>query len=159
MTLRDLPSFPIPTLTAPCYRSFEPGETTITVTDDSTTHIFTHGIQVHRPWTVTWAASDTSSLTPSLPSLTTGMTLATWVPGETVPAELYEPRPSDGLKIGGGFYGLVVGIPVGVVVIACVLVWVCVRAKRAERRELVERLTRQAEGIDPVRVPAKRGRR
>lgn len=155
MTLRTIPNFPLASLRAPCYRSFEPGETTITVTltltqGDTATHLFTHGIQAHRPWTITWAASDTASLTPSLPSLTTRMTIPSWVPGQTVPAELYEGSwgPNDGLKFGASFYGVVIGVPVGVVVIVCVGVWACVSARRARKRELVERLTRELRRVE-----------
>ncbi|KAK3390747.1 hypothetical protein B0H63DRAFT_519961 [Podospora didyma] len=50
--------------------------------------LFPNGIQVHNAWHISWAASDTSSLSPPPPDLACGggaRSLSTWIPGETVP--------------------------------------------------------------------------
>ncbi|KAK2775159.1 TTL domain-containing protein [Colletotrichum kahawae] len=47
---------------------------------------------MHDAWIVTWAKSDTATLTPKLPTLTSSMTVWTWTPGEEIPKGRYERR-------------------------------------------------------------------
>ncbi|KAJ4288858.1 hypothetical protein N0V88_007188 [Collariella sp. IMI 366227] len=44
----------------------------------------TNGLLMHEAWKVSWAAFDISTLSLSLPALTSGWTLSKWTPGETV---------------------------------------------------------------------------
>ena len=59
-------------------------------------------ILVHEAWIVTWAESDRSTLTPSLPDLTNGMTLPTWTPGDKIPNGEYDDTASREKKLGVG---------------------------------------------------------
>jgi prepilin-type processing-associated H-X9-DG protein len=55
---------------ASCYRTLNPGETTITGTlshGKGAQVLFTDGIQVHQAWAISWAGSDTATVSPSLP--------------------------------------------------------------------------------------------
>lgn len=56
-------------------------------------------IMVHEAWIVTWAASDRSTMTPSLPDLTNGMTLPTWTPGDKIPNGEYDDTASREKKL------------------------------------------------------------
>lgn len=134
-------SYSIPGLDYGCYKTFnESNPTTITPTigQDNTTQslpLFTSGIIAHQPYTIQWAASDTGTMTPSLPLLTHSMLVPTWKPGENIPAGKYDRygsdsiEPSDGPSLQGLFYFLVIGLPlIGVTVLSC-CIWCGCRAR------------------------------
>ncbi|KFY35215.1 hypothetical protein V495_08046, partial [Pseudogymnoascus sp. VKM F-4514 (FW-929)] len=59
----------------PCFREASAG-------DVSTTGSLLD--QVHEAWHISWAASDTSTLSPTLPEITADMLIGAWVPGESI---------------------------------------------------------------------------
>ncbi|OBT53183.1 hypothetical protein VE04_06180 [Pseudogymnoascus sp. 24MN13] len=74
-------------MTPRCYR-----EASIIVTlsnDTGSRRLFTQGTQAHQAWHISWEASDTSKLTPSLPQLTSNKHIPTWKPGEIIEKGLY----------------------------------------------------------------------
>lgn len=94
---------------------------------------------VHQPWAVTWAASDTATLTPELPTITSSMTVPTWTPGETIPDGRWDPDKQtgqdNGVQFDGDFLAIIIGLPVsGVVILGC-FIGCCVRACYKRRRE------------------------
>lgn len=134
-------SYSLPGLYNGCYRTFnDSNPTTITPTVANWTTsgslpVFTSGIVAHQPYTVSWALSDTHTMTPSLPLLTHSMLVPTWKPGENIPAGKYDRygsdsiEPSDGPSYQGLFYFLVIGLPlIGVTLISC-CVWCGFRAR------------------------------
>ncbi|OBT50749.1 hypothetical protein VE04_09274 [Pseudogymnoascus sp. 24MN13] len=69
--------------------------------------------QVHEAWHISWAASDTSSLSPALPEITSDMHVDTWVPGQTITPGMYDNTRyrHDGPQIPkSAFWFLVVGV-------------------------------------------------
>ncbi|KFX87783.1 hypothetical protein O988_09293 [Pseudogymnoascus sp. VKM F-3808] len=46
--------------------------------------------QAHEAWHISWAASDTSTLSLALPEITSGMHVYSWVPGETISPGAYD---------------------------------------------------------------------
>ncbi|KAK1714215.1 hypothetical protein BDP67DRAFT_513571 [Colletotrichum lupini] len=97
-------------------------------------------LMIHTPWTVTWDASDTATLTPKLPTLASPMIVPTWTTGQTIPDGVYDYKPprlesmpdptKDSL-----FMFLVVGCPVIFFVLVCSCVFCCVRSCRKKRRQ------------------------
>ncbi|KAJ4303949.1 hypothetical protein N0V88_001550 [Collariella sp. IMI 366227] len=76
----------------------------------------TDGLLMHEAWKVSWAASDTSTLSLSLPALTSGWTLDTWTPGETVIR--VTPNPTDPTRDGAPHENdkfLTIGVPLLIV--------------------------------------------
>lgn len=129
----------------PCYRHVADGATTITVSHgNGSTGVFTQGIQMHQAWRVTWAASDTSTLSPSLPWLTSSMFVPSWIPGEEIPRGLYDQNGSyNDMR---GFQGLlivVIAVPLVFATLIPVCIWRCVRHKRLKWREKEWRRGRQ----------------
>jgi hypothetical protein len=133
--------YAIPGLDYGCYKTFnESIPTTITPTigqanTSQTLPLFTSGIIAHQPYTVQWDASDSYSMTPSLPLLTHSMLVPTWKPGENIPAGKYDRygsdsiEPSDGPNWQGLFYFLVIGLPlIGVTALSC-CIWCGCRAR------------------------------
>ena len=98
-------------------------------------------VMLHDAWWVEWAASDRSTLTPSIPDLTSFMLVPTWTPGESIPNGKYDRRdPSDDSwsfqdQEPGLFWFSIVGVPV--LFVACVspCVWCCVRKCKKTRRK------------------------
>lgn len=94
---------------------------------------------VHQAWDIAWAASDTSSLSPMPPTLTSFMMVPTWTPGEVIPDGVYDGRgDSPGYKVDQSFVSfLAIGLPIIVAVLigSCVscCVWSCLRKRRARR--------------------------
>ncbi|KAH8894661.1 hypothetical protein GQ53DRAFT_839647 [Thozetella sp. PMI_491] len=127
----------IPTMAAPCVRSFSAGDhTTITATEGggaSQTTAITDGWMIHDAWQVSWAASDTSTLSPSLPTLTSSKFLMTWVPGQTVaPGEGdLQPKdpPEDSTITGAKWFGMV-GVPILAALGIGGAVWYCIVRRR-----------------------------
>lgn len=107
---------------------------------------------VHQPWAVTWAASDTATLTPKLPTITSSMTVPTWTPGETIPDGQWDANRSqdDGgqCELDGLMGFVVIGLPVMGLFVLCLYIWCCVRACRTRRRE-----KRIVYVVDPAAFP------
>ncbi|KAK1465561.1 hypothetical protein CMEL01_11553 [Colletotrichum melonis] len=97
-------------------------------------------LMIHTPWTVTWDASDTATLTPKLPTLASLMVVPTWTIGQTIPDGVYDYKPPR-LENGPDFTKdslfmfLVVGCPVILFVLVCSCVFCCVRSCRKKRRQ------------------------
>ncbi|KAL2784834.1 hypothetical protein BJX66DRAFT_77396 [Aspergillus keveii] len=120
--------------------------TTTTTTITSPVNPFPNGLRVHKPWHITWEATDVSTLHPPPPDLgsCTAVALETWVPGTSVDdddagsALLAACRSSnDGTSHSSSsdtalFRFLVIGIPVIVVVVVVALgaAWWWRRRKR-----------------------------
>ncbi|KAG2010866.1 hypothetical protein GB937_007409 [Aspergillus fischeri] len=128
---------------ASCYRTITPGETTITGTlshGQGTRVLFTDGIQVHQAWAISWAASDTNTMSPSLPLLTNSMVVPTWVPGEIIPPGMYD-RGSDGSDMPGWepiMRFIMIGVPIIGVALIASCVWACIWCRRVRRKERQE---------------------
>ncbi|KFY68177.1 hypothetical protein V496_01244, partial [Pseudogymnoascus sp. VKM F-4515 (FW-2607)] len=89
----NLYQFPYPDSELPCIRLVIAGSVSMmgTLLDDAgSTQLFTQGTQVHNAWHISWAASDTSTLSPALPELTSSKFVPTWVPGESIPPGMYD---------------------------------------------------------------------
>ncbi|KAJ5165024.1 uncharacterized protein N7500_006854 [Penicillium coprophilum] len=127
-------------LTAPCYRYIDAGWTSTTVTvwstGTKTTKVFSEGYMAHAAWEISWAASDTASMSPTPPSLDSGEYFSTWVPGQALITPTPEPtkhQTDKSLTKLLNFY--MIGLPlIGVAVIACGI-WCCCMVRRAKRRE------------------------
>lgn len=137
MTLDPAMDRIVPSISLPCYRFFEDGETTVTFTDaDSSTGIFTGGAMMHNAWTIAWEADDRTTLSPQLPTLTSGMVVPTWVPGETIPPGKYDPdydQGTSGSDYSAALYFVMIGIPIIGVVAIVALCWVIIRRRRKRR--------------------------
>jgi hypothetical protein len=136
-------ALPTPVLSPACSRTFKSGETTITAPLASNTDImgtFTEGMIVHRAWHVSWAASDTASMSPSLPPLTSGKYLATWEPGEVIADGMYDHHNGNNSGVGGWsslIYFAAIGVPlIGVALITCGG-WLLCRKRRKRRAQQV----------------------
>ncbi|KAF4439479.1 hypothetical protein F53441_12586 [Fusarium austroafricanum] len=75
-------------------------------------------LMLHEAWTVYWNNSDTSTLSPQLPTLTSDMIVPTWVPGEDIPPGKYDRTPRDdgpfSLSRSSGQF-LLIGLPIMVI--------------------------------------------
>ncbi|KAK2005998.1 hypothetical protein LZ32DRAFT_611622 [Colletotrichum eremochloae] len=106
---------------------------------DSTASVTTshQTAMVHEAWVVTWAASDTATLTPKLPTLTSSMLVPTWTPGERIPDGQWDnPQrlSSERWLEGSLLYFLIIGMPIiGALMIAS-CIWCCVRSCKKKRR-------------------------
>ena len=104
---------------------------------------------VHRPWEVTWEASDRSTLTPQLPDMTNNMLVPTWKPGEIIPVGKYDVNDTDMYDASGRardsrneieyfshdlYWFLVVGVPIIFILTTSSCIWCCVRGCRRNRR-------------------------
>ncbi|KAF0332008.1 hypothetical protein GQ607_000024 [Colletotrichum asianum] len=93
---------------------------------------------VHDAWIVTWAKSDTATLTPKLPTLTSGMRVWTWTPGEKIPKGRDDANKVDnGVQYmsQGVLWFLMVGMPIIGALMISSCVWCCVRKCKKNRRE------------------------
>lgn len=94
---------------------------------------------VHEGWAITWAKSDTATMTPKLPTLTSEMTVPTWTPGQKIEDGEYD-RYRDDTQSSEEFFGkdlywfLVVGVPIIFVVSVASCIWCGVRKCRRDRR-------------------------
>lgn len=95
-------------------------------------------VMVHQGWAITWAASDTETLTPKLPTLTSSMRLPTWTPGQNIKGGAYDPShqgQSTREYFGDSlFYFLVVGMPILGAVSIGLCIWCCVQKCQKQRR-------------------------
>lgn len=98
-------------------------------------------VRLHEAWAITWDATDTPTLTPELPPLTSSSILPTWTAGQVVSDDDYTggPTPVDnGTQIPDSLYWfMVVGIPIIFVVLVGSCVWCCVRSCMKKKRERV----------------------
>ncbi|GLI73037.1 hypothetical protein PoHVEF18_001235 [Penicillium ochrochloron] len=136
------PWYALPTaaLSPACARTIKSGDTTITAPLWSQTDImgtFTEGMIVHRAWHVSWAESDTASMSPSLPPLTSGKYLDYWEPGQVIPDGAFDHH--NGRDSGGSqgwpseYYFAAIGAPlIFVAFLACGGYFLC--HKRRKRR-------------------------
>ncbi|OLN81179.1 hypothetical protein CCHL11_10359 [Colletotrichum chlorophyti] len=112
-----------------------------------------HTAERHSAWALTWAASDTATLTPKLPTLTSGMRVPTWTPGEKIPKGEYDQFRNDNLPyIGdGAYYFLMIGMPIiGALMIGSCM-WCCIRKCKKNRRE--KRATMAATEVNLTSIP------
>lgn len=92
-------------------------------------------LMLHEAWSISWDASDTSTLTPNLPSLTGNMEVSMWTPGQDIPDVKHDETPIDDgpLSDSTGRF-LVIGLPIIGVFFVLLGVWICmVRYKRRTR--------------------------
>ncbi|KAF5003265.1 hypothetical protein FDECE_10165 [Fusarium decemcellulare] len=92
-------------------------------------------LMLQQAWSISWNASDTSTLTPKLPSLTGNMEVPTWTPGQDIPDGKYDESPVDDgpFSDGWGRFQLI-GLPIIGVSFVVLGVWICmVRYKRRKR--------------------------
>ncbi|KAJ0124419.1 uncharacterized protein J7T55_005757 [Diaporthe amygdali] len=67
--------------------------------EDSSDTNLGKSVMVHQGWAITWAASDTATLTPKLPTLTSSMRVPTWTPGQEIKGGAYDPsHPSPSTR-------------------------------------------------------------
>jgi hypothetical protein len=100
------------------------------------TRLFTEGIQAHQAWHISWEASDTSTLTPSLPELTSSKLIPTWKPGEIIERGMYDQGDGErgGLQgLGQLVYFLEKGLPLIFVTLAGLIAWCCISNRRSKR--------------------------
>lgn len=96
-------------------------------------------IFVHEAWHVSWAQSDTATLSPSLLSLTSSMLVPSWTPGEVIPDGKYDyaeknDDPALGQLTRSLMYFLEVGVPlIFVALIACISAC-CYRRRRRQQK-------------------------
>ena len=134
-----LSDFPIATMTPPCYRRVDAGEVSIMGAlshGTGSTRLFTEGIQAHQAWHISWDASDTSTLTPSLPELTSQKLIPTWVPGETIEKGMYDRDHGDDEAVPGLnklLRDLAIALPLVFVTLVGLNVWCCISNRRSKR--------------------------
>ncbi|KAG5658080.1 hypothetical protein KAF25_007031 [Fusarium avenaceum] len=92
-------------------------------------------LMLHKAWSISWNASDTSTMTPKLPSLTNRMEVPVWTPGQDIPKGEYDESPvEDGPLSGVTGRFLLIGIPIIGVFFVLLGAWICfVRHKRRKR--------------------------
>ena len=111
---------------------------------------------MHEAWHITWAASDTSTLSPTLPEITSDMLVVTWVPGESIPPGVYDREYviRDGLQIpNAAFWFMIVGLPIIGALLIGSCIGCCVRHHRSKKRE-----RRLAEHEPPTGIVDSRGK-
>ncbi|KAK2787992.1 hypothetical protein FQN52_006998 [Onygenales sp. PD_12] len=151
MTLARGETHWVPSISTPCTRFFKDGETTISYTDsDSSTGVFTGGMQIHEAWRVTWHDEDTSTLSPPLPSLDGTTIVQSWVPGQTLPPP---PRTEHGPDIMWVLYVVTIPVPIIGLTVIGLIIWCLVRRhkrkKRERREEQEEREAHELTAIEP----------
>jgi hypothetical protein len=99
----------------------------------------TSGVLMHEAWHISWRAADASSLTPSLPALTSGVSYSVWVPGQS---ETAAPRSGQGVDHSwdGVRRFLMIGLPIIIVGLAAAVVGCVLAARRAGKREQAREL-------------------
>ncbi|KAG8163825.1 hypothetical protein KVR01_005743 [Diaporthe batatas] len=111
--------------------------------DASSTRVGTT-FMVHEGWAITWAKSDTATMTPKLPTLTNEMRVPTWTPGQKIRDGEYDRYHNDSQSseewFGKDLYWfLVVGVPIIFVLSVASCVWCGVRKCRRDRRPDIPR--------------------
>ena len=163
--------FSVESITQPCYRKVDAGGTTVTGTlshGEGSTLLFTYGIQMHEAWQITWAASDTSTLSPPPPEISMGGVASMWVPGEPLPAltptGIYLPSSTQTDTHGTSdrdiwaplMRFLMIGLPIILVAIIGGCVTCIVRGNSRERRirlRKLENAIRETEAMEFNTVP------
>lgn len=107
--------------------------------EESNTPFSGQTLIVHEPWAVTWAASDTPTMMPQLPTITNSMLVPTWTPSQVIPDGLYDTddstRDHPHSLSKGALWFLMVGMPsIGVILIG-LCVWGCVWKCKKTRQE------------------------
>lgn len=107
---------------------------------------------VHEAWAITWMSDDTSTLTPSLPTLTNAKRVPTWTPGQVIPDGEYDQHPDDSREFldGPEMWLVIVVLPVisFVGILACI--GCCVVSHRRKKRRQREALDRAGTQNEPV---------
>ncbi|KAH6952206.1 hypothetical protein DER45DRAFT_636509 [Fusarium avenaceum] len=107
---------------------------------------------VHEAWVITWMSDDTSTLTPSLPTLTSAKRVPTWTPGEVIPDGKYDQHPNDSKQFFDGpvmwLLFLVLPIISFLGILACI--GCCVVSHRRTKRRQREALDRAGTQNEPV---------
>jgi hypothetical protein len=96
---------------------------------------------MHDAWHVTWRSVDTSTLSPSLPTLTSSKFLTSWVPGQTVaPGEgdRAARESTDDEAISGAKWFAFIGVPILVVAVIAGFVWCRIAGRRIKRQGVTE---------------------
>ncbi|RNJ52088.1 hypothetical protein D7B24_004410 [Verticillium nonalfalfae] len=92
---------------------------------------------VHRALAITWQASDIPTLTPQPPSITSGMRVPTWTPGEVIPDgkyDRYEDVEVDNNQLPASLYMFIcIGIPLISFSCICSCVVCCVRSSKKKK--------------------------
>ena len=81
---------------------------------------------------MSWNKTDTATLTPQLPTLTNGMRVPTWTPGEEIPKGKYDEKEHADGPFGNG---KALTIIVSVTVITFVLIVACIGIKCRRMKE------------------------
>lgn len=113
---------------------------------------------MHKPWAITWRASDIPNLTPRPPSITNRMLVPTWIPGEVIPDGKLRPRVPSGPNRNyflpeNAQWFLMVGMPIISALLIGSCVFCCVRSSKKKKRARRARLaaaadaTAAAEGV------------
>jgi hypothetical protein len=114
---------------------------------------FRTGYLVHEAWNVEWAKSDTSTLTPPLPTLTSNMMIPQWTPGQSIrPGQYDRPKPDPRNREAEAHQLLlfsIIGAPIIGTAMLCLCVGCCARKHRKMRRKLRE-LQRENEHLEQV---------
>lgn len=107
---------------------------------------------VHEAWAITWMSDDTSTLTPSLPTLTSAKRVLTWTPGQVIPDGEYDQHPNDSVEIldSPAMWLLLVVLPVisFLGILSCI--GCCVVSHRRTKRRQREALDRAGTQNEPV---------
>jgi len=90
----------------------------------------------HKAWTVSWNKTDTETLTPQLPTLTNGMKVPTWTPGEEIPDGKYDDKEHAANR---PFLSIIVSVTVVsfVLIVACIGLK-CRRVKERRKRRMTK---------------------
>lgn len=115
-----------------------PVETATANKDDPAYMALEQTFVVHEAWVVSWAANETSTLTPSLPTLTNKKLVPTWTPGQVIPDGEYDRNMGPGKKNyvhGPALWFLLVGMPILGAICIGSCIWCCVRSCKKKRRE------------------------
>lgn len=93
-------------------------------------------LMLHEAWSISWHASDTSTLTPKLPFLTSNVEVPTWTPGLDIPGGEFDGRSADDdgpLSDSTGKF-LLIGLPIIGVFFIFLGVWICMVHYKSRKR-------------------------
>lgn len=109
---------------------------------EGSTVLFTGGLQAHEAWHITWEDAHRSTLTPSLPDLTSGKHVPEWTPGEVIPSGKYDMEREQGSDMPGAQRVVdfaMIGAPILGVAVVAPCIWLCVRhGKNKKKRKRLE---------------------
>lgn len=145
--------FPITTMSKPCVREFLDNQTTLVGTlshGEGSTQLFSSGFQVHDAWQISWVAADRSTLTPSLPTLTSSRLVPEWNPGRKLRPGEYTPGGIEESDMGNWqplLNFIMIGVPIIGVTVIALSVWCCIWCRREKRkeRERIEAIVRNVD--------------